>query len=283
LAAVGVGWVASALPFYPAFWPGLLAAFTAAVTLVRPRIGLALALAVPVLPLGNLSFGLAVLYGAVAMGWFLLNVGDARWGLLFCSGIVLGPLGLLGVMPLVAWQARGLLRRALHACAAVLVAGAVAGIRGVPVPFTGEPSPALGIAGSEHPLTVLHAAWAWLLEMPALGLEALILAVTAAALGRVVRGTDLTIVLFVGGLLSATLLAAPNANAVPLVLTGWATYLAVTVTSRRAPRETAHRHKIGAVLTLTRTGFADRLKAVGGPRRPRRRDPRQPIRAAGAR
>ena len=107
LAGLGVGWIASALPFYPAFWPGLLAVLAGALTLVRPRLGLALALAVPVFPLGNISFGLAVLYAAVAAGWFAVSWGDARWGLLFCSGMLLGPLGLLGLAPLVALQARG--------------------------------------------------------------------------------------------------------------------------------------------------------------------------------
>jgi hypothetical protein len=283
LAALAVGWVTSALPFYPAFWPGLLAALAAAVTLVRPRLGLALALAVPVFPLGNVSFGLAVLYCAAAAGWFVLNCGDARWGLLFCSGIVLGPFGLLGLMPLVALQARGNLRRALHAGAAVLVAGAVAGIRGMPVPFTGESAPPLGIVGSEHPLAVLQGVWAWLLGVPAFGLEALILAVAAASLGLVVRGSDLTIAIFAAALLSATLVAAPTVTAAPLVLTGWATYFALTVMSRRLPWESAQRHRFGAVLKLTRTGFADRLKAVGGPRRPRPKRPRQPVRAADAR
>ena len=280
LAALAVGLVASALPFYPAFWPGLLAGVAAALTLVRPRLGLALALAVPVFPLGNISFGLAVVYGVVAAGWFAVCWGDARWGLLFCSGVVLGPLGLLGLMPLVALQARGLVRRALHAAAAVLLAGAVAGIRGVAVPFTGEESPPFAIAGSEHPLAVLQAVWAWLLGVPALGLEALILAVAASSLALVVRRSDLTIAMFAGALLSATLLAAPNASAVPLVLSGWAIYLALTVMSRRRPPETAQKRRFGSVLTLTRARFADRLKAAGGPRRPR---PRQPVRAADAR
>jgi eukaryotic-like serine/threonine-protein kinase len=280
LAAFSVGLVASALPFYPAFWPGLLAGVAAALTLVRPRLGLALALAVPVFPLGNISFGLAVLYGVVAAGWFAICWGDARWGLLFCSGVVLGPLGLLGLMPLVALQARGLVRRALHAAAAVLLAGAVAGIHGVAVPFTGEKSPPFAIAGSEHPLAVLQAVWAWLLGVPALGMEALILAVAASSLALVVRRSDLTIAMFAGALLSATLLVAPNASAVPLVLSGWAIYLALTVMSRRRPPETAQKRRFGAVLTLTRARFADRLKAAGGPRRPR---PRQPVRAADAR
>jgi len=283
LAALAVGWASTALPFYPAFWPGLLAALAAGLTLVRPRLGLALALAVPVFPLGNISFGLAVLYGAAAIGWFAVSWGDARWGLLFCSGMVLGPVGLLGLAPLVALQARGLVRRALQAAAAVLFAGAVAAIRGLPVPFAGE-APPLAIAGSEHPITVLQALWQWVLGAPALGLEALILAVVAACIPLAVRRSDLTIAMFAGAVLTATLVAAPTSSAAPLVLSGWAIYLALTVMSRRRPQESADRRRFGAVLSLTRTAFADRLKAVGGPRRPRPKSrPRQRIPAAGAR
>jgi Protein kinase domain len=283
LAGLGVGWIASALPFYPAYWPGLLAALAAAVTLVRPRLGLALALAVPVFPLGNISFGLAVLYAAVAAGWFMVGWGDARWGLLFCSGMVLGPLGLLGLAPLVALQARGFVRRALQAGAMVLFAGAFAAIGGVPVPFAGESSPSLGIDGSEHPLTVLQAIWQWLLGMPALGLEALILAAAAALIPLAVRGSDLTVAMFAGAVLAATLFAAPTSSALPLVLSGWAIYVALTLMSRKRPQVETEKHTFGTVLKLTRAGFANRLKAVGGPRRPRPGSrPRQPVRAADA-
>ena len=280
LAGLGVGWIASALPFYPAFWPGLLAVLAGALTLVRPRFGLALALAVPVFPLGNISFGLAVLYAAVAAGWFVVSWGDARWGLLFCSGMLLGPLGLLGLAPLVALQARGFVRRALQAGAAVLFAGAVAAIHGVPVPFANEPSQSLGIAGSEHPLAVLQAVWQWLLAMPGLGLEALILAAAAALIPLAVRGSDLTIAMFAGAVLAATLVAAPTSTALPLVLAGWAIYLALTLMSRKRPQVETERRTFGTVAKLTRARFADRLKAVGGQRRPR---PRQRVRAADAR
>src|SRR5262249_3334742 len=58
LAAVAAGWTASALPFFPAHFPIGLAALAAALTLVRERLGLAVALAVPLFPLGNISLGL---------------------------------------------------------------------------------------------------------------------------------------------------------------------------------------------------------------------------------
>src|SRR4029078_6394869 len=68
LAALLAGWTSSALPFYPHSWPALLSLVALAATLVRERAGIALALAVPVLPLGNISLGLALLYAALAGG-----------------------------------------------------------------------------------------------------------------------------------------------------------------------------------------------------------------------
>jgi len=269
LAALASGWTAAALPFYPTFWPLLLAALAAGLTAARARLGLAFTLAVPVFPLGNVALGLALLYAAFAVGWLALMWGDARRGLLFSTGIVLGPLGLLGLAPLAALGARGAVRRAAHAAAAVLLAAAVAGVHGSALPFGGRPAASLGIAGSEHPVAVLEAVWHWLETTPALGFEALILGAAAGSLALVSRAADLTVATFVGLLLAGTLLAAPEAPALPLVTAGWVTYLALTLLSRRQPEPAAKRHTFRAVLRQTRAHFGDRLKAVGGPRWPR--------------
>src|SRR5207302_1496757 len=71
-AALYTGWTASALAFYPGGWAFGLAALAAAATALRARAGLAFALAVPVLPLGNFALGAAILYGAAALGLFAL-------------------------------------------------------------------------------------------------------------------------------------------------------------------------------------------------------------------
>ena len=55
-----------ALPFYPTGWAPALAAAAAFAAFRSPRAGLALALAAPVLPLGNHALGLALLYGVLA-------------------------------------------------------------------------------------------------------------------------------------------------------------------------------------------------------------------------
>ena len=266
LAALSAAWVASALPFYPELWPVLLAALAAGLALLKPRLGLAFTLAVPVLPLGNIAFGLAVAYALVAAVWLVLMWGDPRRGLLFSVGLLLGPLAMLGLTPIAVLGARGTVRRVAHAAAAVLLAGAAAGIRGAEIPFTGRPAEELDVKDSEHPIAVFQAVWHWLQATPALGLEALILGLAAGTLVLVARGSDLTIASFAGCLLAATLLAGPAAPALPLVVTGWITYLALTVMSRRLPERAANRRTIGAFLTQTCAHFADRLKAGGGMR-----------------
>ena len=269
LAALVAGWSAAALPFYPAAWPLLLAALAAGLAAWRSRLGLGFALAVPVFPLGNVSLGLALAYAALALCWLALTWGDARRGLLFGTGIILGPIGLLGLVPLVALRGRGAVRQAAQALAAVLLAGVVAGVHGSGVPFSGGRSPSLGIAGNDHPVFVLHAAWHWILSRPELGLEALILAAAAAVLPLVGRRSDLTIASFGAALLATTLLVAPSAGAFPLVLTGWVTCIFLAVQARRRGESPVAERSFVALLTQTRALFLDRLKAVGGPRWPR--------------
>lgn len=280
LAALVAGWTAAALPFYPARWPLLLAAVAAALTAARARLGLAFTLAVPVFPLGNVSLGLALAYAGLALVWLAVMWGDPRRGLLFGSGIALGPVGLLGLVPLAVLHVPRTVRRTAQALAAVLLAGVAAGIHGSVIPFSGVHAAGLGITGSEHPIAVFHSLWQWVLASPALGVETLLLAAAAGALPHVTRRGDLTIAAFTAVLLAATLLAAPRAGAVPLVCTSWLTYLVLTVQSRRLPQQVAEPNRFGRVLTQTRALFRDRLKAAGGPRWPRAQ---RRFRQAGAR
>ena len=60
------------LPFFPAGWAWIAAAVAAGLTLARDRAGLAFTLAVPILPLGNVSMGLAIAYIAAATVWLAL-------------------------------------------------------------------------------------------------------------------------------------------------------------------------------------------------------------------
>jgi hypothetical protein len=233
LAAVAAGWTAAAVPFFPRGWPFLLAALAAGLTYVRPRIGLALTLAVPVLPLGNISLGLALVYAAVAAFLLLLSWREPESGFLFALGPLLAPLAALGLLPAAVQGTSSAVRRALQVAAAVLFAGIVAGIRGGSLPFDGSTPPRnLGLAGSDDPFDVASALWAALTARPALLLEAVVLALAAAALPYA-RERGLWGVAGLGAaLLAATLLPVAGVAAVPLVLAIWLTCAGVAMTLR---------------------------------------------------
>jgi hypothetical protein len=168
------------------FWPGpLLAALAVAaglVTLRAPRLGLALALAAPVFPLGNLAQAAALVYGALALAWLAVAWRDPRAGLAFWAGPLLAPLGLLALLPLAVQPARGWWRRGLHAAAGVGAAAVVAGLAGKPLPLTGAVVGDLGVEGTERPTDVLHALGTVVNDATAIATTALALGIVAALL-----------------------------------------------------------------------------------------------------
>jgi hypothetical protein len=224
LAVAVAGWTAWTLPFYPGGWALGLAALAGATTFFVPRAGLALTLAVPILPLGNIALGLGLLYAAVALALVVLSWGEPESGFLFALGPLLAPLSALGLLPLAVQMTRSAARRAGQVGAAVLCAGVVAGIRGAPFPFDGAHSlHDLGLAGSEDPFDVASALWSALASRPALAVEALALA-GAAALIPFARSRGLWGIAGLGAaLLAATLLPVATVAAIPLVVAIWAT------------------------------------------------------------
>ncbi len=234
-AAAGVfaGWAAAALPFFPLAFAPFLGALAFGLTLLRPRLGLAFTLAVPVLPLGNISSGLALLYAAIACVWLALSWRAPRDGLFLALGPLLAPIAGLGLLPLAAQGVRSVPRRALQVAAAVVLAAIVAGLRQTPLPFTGAAPPkGLGIAGSEDPFAVATALWRALLDHPTLLLEALALA-TAAVVLPFARERGLWAIAGLGaGLIAVTLLPAPAVAATPLVLAAWATCTVLALKAR---------------------------------------------------
>jgi hypothetical protein len=217
LAAVTAGWSAFALPFYPNGWPLGLAVAAAALTLIRERLGLALALAVPVFPLGNLSSGLAWVYGIVALVWLALSWRDARAGLFFVAGPLLAPVSALALLPLAAQVVRGRIRRGLQAAAAVAAAAVVAAIGRAPH------VPALVAQGSPSAAsrTLVHAASPSLLaQMLVLGSAAALLPV-ARSFGH--RGIAAFGVALIGGVA----VTSPDAPMLTLVGAATATLLAL--------------------------------------------------------
>jgi hypothetical protein len=169
-----------------------------------------------VLPLGNHALGLAYLYGALAAAWLVLSWRDARAGLSFLAGPLLAPVGLIGLVPLAVQAARGPVRRAFQALAAVAVAAVAAGVRESDLPL-GAAAPSPELAGLESPGEAARALLGSI--PPSLGLVALVLAAAAAAIPYA-RG--LWRIAGLGSLLLAgPLLLAPDAAALPLVATAW--------------------------------------------------------------
>jgi hypothetical protein len=172
------------LPFWPTPLLVLIALTAGLASLRAPRLGLALALAAPVFPLGNVAQAAAVVYGLLALGWLALTWRDARAGLAFLAGPVLAPFGLLALLPLAVQPARGAWRRALHAAVGVYAAAAVAGLSGRALPLGAGSVPDLGVAQTERPGAVLGALGDVLRAHPQLSTAALALAIVAAILPR---------------------------------------------------------------------------------------------------
>src|SRR5436190_12207182 len=97
-AALFAGWTAAEVPFYPALFAPMLALIAGALMLARPRLGLAFTLAVPVLPFGNVSSGLALVYATIACAWLVLSWRTPRQGLFLALGPLLAPLLALGLL-----------------------------------------------------------------------------------------------------------------------------------------------------------------------------------------
>ena len=232
-AGLFAGWTAGQLAFFPGLFAPLLGLLAFGLMLVRPRIGLAFALAVPVFPLGNISSGLAILYAAVAFAWLLLSWRSPREGLFLACGPLLAPLAALGLLPLAGQAVKSPTRRALQVAAAVLLAALVAGLRHAPLPLTSAAPPkGLGIAGSEDPFAVANALWGALTARPWLLLEACALAAAAVAVPFAREKGVWGIAGLGAGLIAVTLLPAPSVAAVPLVLAAWSTCTILALKAR---------------------------------------------------
>jgi eukaryotic-like serine/threonine-protein kinase len=221
LAAAVTGWSTAALPFYPSGWSLGLALLAGGLTVLRPRAGLALALAAPVFPLGNLSEGVALLYAAAASIWLALSWRSPREALLPAIGPLLGPLSLLGLLPLLLGTVTSTTRRALYGATAVVLAAIVAGIRRSPLPLTGEGPPPVPLAGLDGPAEAARR----LVDAlpPVLAFEALVLALASALLPYVARRGLWELAGFGAVLMAALLLPDPRIAALPAIAAVWLT------------------------------------------------------------
>jgi eukaryotic-like serine/threonine-protein kinase len=233
LAALLAGWTSSALPFYPHGWPVLLALVALAATLLRERVGIALALAVPVLPLGNISLGLALLYAGLAAAWLLVTWREPRATLLFVIGPLLAPIAALGLLPLAAARTRTAPLRVLAVAIGVLTAALAAGIRHAALPLVGGPAPlGLGVAGARDPFDVAGSLARAAGAHPALLIETCALALVALALPHARARGRWAAAALGAGMIVLTVAAVPSAAALPLLLAAWAI---AAVTALRAP------------------------------------------------
>jgi hypothetical protein len=234
MTALFAGWAAGAISFYPSGWPVGLALIAGALTFFSPRGGVAFALVVPIFPLGNTAMGLALLYAFVAAIWFLLHLREPRAAFAFVLGPLLGPLSLLGFLPLALQPVRSTWRRALQAAMAVLTAALVAGLIGDELPFAAGKMGSLGLAEERSPVHAFTAIRHALFAHPAVALEALALAGAAALLPFARRRGIWGITVYGAAVIAATVLAAPHANPVPAVLTTWGTCVALVLWQTRA-------------------------------------------------
>ena len=214
----------------------LLAVAAGAATMRSPRAGLAITLFAPVFPLGNVAQAAAVAYGVVALGWLALCWRDARAGLLFVAGPLLASFGALALLPLVVQAARGPVRRAGHACAGVLAAALVAGLRDAPLPLTGDRIGNLGLAGTTRVTDVGHAVSTVLSGNTAILTTALTLAAAAVLLPTARRFGRWGVAALGAGQLALILLAAPAIPALSIVLGTWALCAILVTLPRQSGR-----------------------------------------------
>jgi hypothetical protein len=219
LAALAAGWTAATLPFYPEGSAWIVAAMAAVLTTLRERAGLAFVLAVPVLPLGNVSTGLALAYAALALAVLVVMWGEPRGGLLIAVAPLLSPLAALAVLPIALLKVRNPVRRAAAAAVGVLTVVAVAGLGDGDLPFANAGAPTtlpLGETGSpRHAATVVAHA---LTARPAILAEAALLAAAAVALPYALRRGYVALAGYGAALIAVSLLPAAGLAPVPAIL-----------------------------------------------------------------
>jgi Protein kinase domain len=235
LAGAFAGFVVAEVPFFPASWTLPIAAVTALVAAAHARLGLAVALTVPVFPLGNVSLGLAVAYGVLAVAWLVLCWREPQWGLLFALGPALAPIAALGLVPLATATVRAGARRAAFGAAAVLAAALAAGLHHGALPLVGGRAPlGLGVAGAGDPIDVLGSIARVLALHPALLAEAAAFAALAFAIPFARERGRWGAAGLGAAMLVLTVLVVPAAAAAPLAVSAWLTALAVAGLSARA-------------------------------------------------
>jgi hypothetical protein len=228
-AAVGV----TILPFWPTILAVAIVAGAVGVALVSPRAALAIALAAPVFPFGNVSQGAALLYSSFALAWLVAFWREARLALLFVVGPLLAGLGLLALVPLAVQPVAGVGRRAAQGALAVLAAGLVAALAGDALPAQGVRIDPLGIGPADSAQSIAVTVAGALGGAPLLLAAALATGLGAALLPRarsVSRyGVPVLGAVFVGGAIAA----GAGIAAVAVLVVVWGTAAAIAAGTDR--------------------------------------------------
>jgi hypothetical protein len=235
LAVVTAAIGATLLPFWPAALVVAIALGAGLAAWLDPRLGLAVALAAPVLPLGNYAESAALLYGAFALAWLAVCWRDARWGLLFVCGPLLAGAGLLALVPLAVQPARGAVRRAAQAGVAVFSAVLVAGVAGDRIPLENRQAEALRIGPLDPVTDTALMVWGALTAYP-LTLGAAALAAVAAGVLPWARRRSRYGLVAIGAVFTASAIAAGAGVASTLVLLLVWTVAAAVAAASRSPR-----------------------------------------------
>jgi eukaryotic-like serine/threonine-protein kinase len=207
LAVVAAALGATLLPFWPVALVVSIAIGAGLAAWLDPRLGLLVALAAPVFPLGNYAQSAALLYGVFALGWLVLCWRDARYGLLFVCGPLLAGAGLLALVPLAVQPARGTVRRVSQAAVAILAALLVAGVAGEELPLVNHPAEPLGIGPLDPVSDAALAVWV-ALAGSAVVLAGVVVAAMAAAVLPWARDRSRYGVAALGAVLTALTIAA---------------------------------------------------------------------------
>ena len=217
-AVLFAAWTGTALPFYPSWWWAGLAFLAGALATLSARAGLAFALAVPILPLGNYALGLALVYATLAALWLAVSWREPRAGLFCVLGPLLGPISALGLLPLAAQAVRSPARRAAQVGGAVLAAAAVSSLTRIEE---------LQVRGEGGALPVAQALWRALARNPDPALEAFALAAAALLLPLCRARGAWAAAGFGATMLALTLLPTGGVPAFPLVAAAWLTATAL--------------------------------------------------------
>ncbi len=224
---------ATLLPFWPPLLVAAIIVLAGLAAWLDPRLGLAVALAAPIFPLGNYAESAAVLYGVFALGWLLLSWRDARAGLLFASGPLVAPFGLLALVPLIVQPARGPMRRGAQAALAVLATALCAGVSGRELPFSDGTSRPLGITPHDSVGDAALALWGALSLHSAVVGAAVVAAATAVVLPHVRRRSRYGMAAIGVTLVAVSLVAGVALGSVLTIALLWATAAAVATVVRR--------------------------------------------------